>query len=883
MREKFLLIDGSSLIFRAFFAIRNLTTKDGIHTNGVYGFLNMYKKALEIIEPDYVVVAFDKSGPTFRNKDYEAYKAHREKTPPELSHQFAMLKDVLDGMNVIHIDMQEYEADDILGTLSTKANEKDIQTFLLTGDRDYFQLVGDKANVLYTKKGISELEVYDVEKIREKYDLEPKDLIEVKGLMGDKSDNIPGVPGVGEKTAIKLIKDYKNIDGVYENIENISGKKLKENLEENQIQAFLSRKLGTIYLDVPMDYEIEDFKLAEPNREKLYDLFKKLEFNTLMNQFAKDTTDEVKTKDLVIVDISSLGKMIEDIKNSKSLYFEVFTNEENYITSEISYIGLASTVREDVLVLDFGKDKDTILDQLKEVLEDKNIEKTSFDVKKAIVLFHRNGIEIEENYVDLMLLSYLIDPSRTNYDVSDISSHYLEREILTEEQLLGKGKSKKKFEEIEKENLDNYIGNVVNTLKNSVDKLVNEVENLGMKELYRGIELPLINILARMEIEGIKTEKSELEKLDVVISKEIDELEKSIYKDADMEFNINSTKQLGEILFEKLQLPVIKKTKTGYSTDAEVLEKLKNTHEIIPNILRYRGLKKLKSTYIDGMYPYIMEDGRIRSIFRQTITTTGRLSSTEPNLQNIPIRTDEGRLIRKAFVSKEGYKFVAADYSQIELRVLAALSKDENMLDAFKHGIDIHTKTASEVFDVDLEDVTKRQRSDAKAVNFGIVYGISDYGLSKDLDISRKQAKAYIDNYLESYPSIHQYMEDIVKDAKEKGYVETIFNRRRYVPELNSKNFTIRSFGERIALNTPIQGSAADIIKVAMVKVYQRLKKEKMDSKLILQIHDELIIEAKDSEVEKVKTILREEMESAVVLDVDLIAEVEVGESWYEV
>lgn len=377
MREKFLLIDGSSLIFRAFFAIRNLTTKDGIHTNGVYGFLNMYKKALEIIEPDYVVVAFDKSGPTFRNKDYEAYKAHREKTPPELSHQFAMLKDVLDGMNVIHIDMQEYEADDILGTLSTKANEKDIQTFLLTGDRDYFQLVGDKANVLYTKKGISELEVYDVEKIREKYDLEPKDLIEVKGLMGDKSDNIPGVPGVGEKTAIKLIKDYKNIDGVYENIENISGKKLKENLEENQIQAFLSRKLGTIYLDVPMDYEIEDFKLAEPNREKLYDLFKKLEFNTLMNQFAKDTTDEVKTKDLVIGDISSLGKMIEDIKNSKSLYFEVFTNEENYITSEISYIGLASTVREDVLVLDFGKDKDTILDQLKEVLEDKNIEKTS--------------------------------------------------------------------------------------------------------------------------------------------------------------------------------------------------------------------------------------------------------------------------------------------------------------------------------------------------------------------------------------------------------------------------------------------------------------------------------------------------------------------------
>lgn len=883
MKEKFLLIDGSSLIFRAFFAIRHLTTKDGVHTNGVYGFLNMYKKALEIIEPDYVVVAFDRSGPTFRNKDYEAYKGNREKTPPELSHQFAMLKNVLDGMNVIHIDMKEYEADDILGTISNKANEQDIQTYLLTGDRDYFQLVNDKANVLYTKKGISELEVYDVDKIMEKYQVAPKDLIEVKGLMGDKSDNIPGVPGVGEKTAIKLIKEYKNIDGVYQNLENISGKKLKENLEENQIQAFLSRKLGTIFTEVPIDYEITDFKLKEPNREVLYETFKMLEFNTLMNQFAKDTSEEVKTKDLVIADFKDLNKVIESIKKDKTMYFEIFTNEENYISAEISYIGITGAQKDDVLILDFVKNKEEIISTLREIFEDSSVKKVSFDVKKAIVLLHKHGIEFDSNYVDLMLLSYLVDPSRTNYDVSAISSHYLEREVLTEAQLLGKGKSKKKFEEVKNEELNNYVANFINVLKNSTVILIKEVEELGMKELYTSIELPLINILARMEIQGIQVERKELEVLDKELTKEIDELETYIYKSADMEFNINSPKQLGEVLFEKLMLPVIKKTKTGYSTDAEVLDKLKHSHDIIPNILRYRGLKKLKSTYIDGMYPYIMEDGRVRSIFRQTITTTGRLSSTEPNLQNIPIRTEEGRMIRKAFVSKEGYKFVAADYSQIELRVLAALSKDDNMLEAFKHGIDIHTKTASEVFDVPLDEVTKGQRADAKAVNFGIVYGISDYGLSRDLDIPRKQAKAYIDNYLDSYPSIHQYMEDIVEDAKKKGYVETIFNRRRYVPELNSKNFSIRSFGERIALNTPIQGSAADIIKVAMVKIFNRLKKENLESKMILQIHDELIIETKIDEVEKVKEILKDEMESAVVLDVDLIADVEVGESWYEV
>lgn len=882
MNKKMLLIDGSSLIFRAFFAIRNLTTKDGIHTNGVYGFLNMYKRALEIIEPDYIVVAFDKAGPTFRNKDYEAYKGTRDKTPPELSAQFGMLKDILDSLKVTHLDSHEYEADDILGTISKRAEKEGIETFLLTGDRDYFQLVDNHAKVLYTKKGITELEIYDIEKIKERYDLSPKDLIEVKGLMGDTSDNIPGVPGVGEKTAIKLIKEYGNIESIYENIDKVSGKKLKENLINNKELAFLSRKLGTIFTDVPIEEDFKAFSKKEPDSSSLYEKFKKLEFNSFMNMFQQEKTEDVEKSDVKIVGIDALDNFIENASAKKEFFFELFINQENYINEDIQFIGLAIDDGE-ILVIDYQKDGEEAKEKLRQIFENKDIRKVSFDVKKNIFLLNKIGIDFEENYIDLLLLSYLIDPSRTKYQISDIASKYLEINILSEEDLLGKGKSKKKYTDIEVEKLDNYISNYMDSLRRSAPKLLEEIEELGMHDLYFTIELPLINVLAQMEIKGVKVDKKVLEEIDVEISEEILQLEKDIYKHAGMEFNINSPKQLGEILFDKLHLPVIKKTKTGYSTDAEVLDKLLSSHEIIGLILRYRELKKLQSTYIEGMYPYIMEDGRIRSIFRQTIAATGRLSSTEPNLQNIPIKTQEGRLIRKAFISDEDKKLVSADYSQIELRVLAALSKDDNMLEAFREGVDIHQKTASEVFHVDLDEVTKLQRSEAKAVNFGIVYGISDYGLSRNLNIPRKQAKTYIEKYLASYPKISQYMESIVEETKKLGYVETIFHRRRYVPEINSKNFTIRSQAERITLNTPIQGSAADIIKAAMVKVYDRLKKEKLKSQIILQIHDELIIEAYIDELEVVEKILKEEMENAVTLDVDLIAEVETGDSWYEV
>ena len=881
MKEKFLLIDGSSLIFRAFFAIRNLTTKDGIHTNGVYGFLNMYKNAVDLVEPDYVVVAFDKAGPTFRNEDYEAYKANREKTPSELSAQFGILKDVLDAMNVKHIDMQAYEADDILGTLSKMANEEGIETYLLTGDRDYFQLVNSQATVLYTKKGISELEKYDMEKIYEKYEVSPLDLIEVKGLMGDKSDNIPGVPGIGEKTAIKLVKEYKTIDQVYENLDQVRGKKLKENLENYKMDAFLSRKLGTIYTDVPIEHTIEDFRLVEPDGEKLFEKFKMLEFSSLMKKFQPET-ENIKTEyKAEIIEEKDYEKAIKNLSKKEELYLACLSSNDNYIHSDLSYLALKAEEDDLVYIFDLRKKNDKFSTLVRELFSSE-IEFIGFDLKKDMVLLDKLGLDFQVKYIDLMIAEYLIDPSKGNYLVADLSSKYLDGPVKNEEDYLGKGKNKKTFVNLEEEELKDYLATYLNILQESKTILLDKIEEMDMMDLYYSIELPLVEVLAKMEIAGISVEEEKLDELDAYLVEKLGELEKNIYSLSDYEFNINSPKQLGEVLFEKLQLPVIKKTKTGYSTNAEVLDKLQGQHEIIDYILEYRSLSKLKSTYVDGMYPYIDQDKKIRTTFRQNVTATGRISSTEPNLQNIPIRTEEGRQIRKAFVASENSILISADYSQIELRVLASLSEDTNMIEAFNQGLDIHTKTAAEVFHVDLDEVSKNQRSDAKAVNFGIVYGISDYGLSRDLDIPRKQAKEYIDKYLASYPSIKDYMDQIVLDAKDKGYVETIFHRRRYIPELHSKNFNIRNFGERIALNTPIQGSAADIIKVAMVKVHKRLKKEELKSKLILQIHDELIVDTLEEEKEQVEKILKEEMEAAVQLKVALIVDIDKGRSWYE-
>lgn len=873
MKKRLVLIDGSSLIFRAFYAIRHLTTSDGIFTNGVYGFLNMYYGLMENYDPDYIGVAFDKSGPTFRNKDYEQYKGHRPETPSELSSQFGILKDVLDSLNVKHIALDDYEADDIIGTLAKEGAKEGMEIFLVTGDRDYLQLIDDNIKVLLTKKGISQLEEYDEKRIMEENGVTPLQMIEVKGLMGDPSDNIPGVPGVGEKTALKYIVNYGSIDGLYEHIDEISGKATKQKIIDNKDLAYLSRSLGTIFTKVPLEYTVEDFKIQEPNFEELEEKYEKLEFSSFL---AKLPTKEIERE----VDFSfEFIKEDFPVWKDENMIFHIFYDGENYIYGEPKYIAFKKEEENKVYILDYEK-KDRFLEQYAKILEKEEILKISYDIKSDLYnLF--DDVDIN-HYEDLTVAEYLIDPSRSKYEIDKSAKIYLDRNLHSLEDLIGKGKKTLSLGDVDQEDLGNYISMYLSLTEDLRDELISIIEERNMTALYYEIELPLVKVLASMEKEGIYVDKEYLVELGKEFQAEIDDLEKEIYSYAGYEFNINSTKQLGEVLFDKLNLPVIKKTKTGYSTNVDVLNKLRGSHEIIEAILRYRTLKKLTTTYIDGFIDLISEEGKIHSLFNQIIAATGRISSQDPNLQNIPIKTEEGRKIRKAFIPPKGYTFVGGDYSQVELRVLAHLSGDKVMIEAFIEDADIHTKTASEVFHVDFDDVTALQRSNAKAVNFGIVYGISDYGLSQDLEISRKEAKEYIDNYLDTYKEIKAYMNDIVKIGKEQGYVETIMHRRRYIPELESKNRNIRGFGERVALNTPIQGSAADIIKIAMVEIYKGLKEENIQGKLILQVHDELILQVKDEEVEKVKKILGDVMSHAVELDLPLKVDINSGKTWYD-
>ncbi|WP_237037491.1 DNA polymerase I [Mediannikoviicoccus vaginalis] len=880
MKKKFMIIDGSSLIFRAFYAIRHLTTKDGIFTNGVYGFLSMYYKAIDMYKPDHIAVVLDKSGPTFRVEEYKDYKANRDKAPSELSSQFGILKDILQAMNVCYEEESGYEADDIAGTLSKKASKEGYEVLLVTGDRDYLQLIDENVNVILTVKGITQTKRFGIEEVKEKYGVTPIELIDVKGLMGDSSDNIPGVPGVGEKTALKLIKEYKSIEEVYENIENISGKALKKNLTENKDMAFLSKKLGTIFTEVPVERELDDYVVQEPNVEKTREIFERLEFNSFLKELP-GTEKEVKfEKAFLSKRVSSTSEIVKELSDEKNITFHMFYNGDNYIHSNPEYIALKGEDKDEVLIYELKDEKE--LSEFKELFSSKDKKFLSYHIKSDLYYLLRNGIEIDFEYEDISIMEYLIDPSNTNYEINKTCDQYLNRNIKSEEEVFGKGAKKKALNEVEDKELDEYISSFISVCEDLRKPLLDIIKERDMDKLFYDIENPLVKVLADMENVGFKVDREYLDELGEKFNSEIEELEKSIHDDAGEEFNVNSPKQLGEILFEKMGLPVIKKTKTGYSTNVEVLEKLKGEHEIIEKVLRFRSIKKLQSTYVEGLSKLISEDGRIHSTFTQTIAVTGRISSIDPNLQNIPIRTEEGRLIRKAFISGDENTLVDADYSQIELRVLAHLAQDEVMLESFKEGVDIHAKTASEVFHVDLDKVTALDRSNAKAVNFGIVYGIGDFSLSQDLNITRKEARKYIDNYLNTYEGIKKYMEDIVEQGKDMGYVHTIMNRRRYIPELKSKNFNIRAFGERIALNTPIQGSAADIIKLAMISVHNELKKRNLKSKLVLQVHDELIIDAYNDELDEVKELLRDLMENAVNLDVDLKVDISTGNSWYE-
>lgn len=877
MSKTVMLIDGSSLIFRAFFALPKLTNNDGVMTNGVYGFLTMYNNAFDRYKPDYVLVAFDRASKTFRHKEFEDYKGTRDKMPSELSYQFGILKDILDSLNVKYTDLDGFEADDIVGTYAKMAQEEGYESVLITGDRDYLQLVDEKIVVNLTKKGVSETKEYTVEAIKEEFGLSPKQLIEVKGLEGDKSDNIPGVDGIGPKKAIGFVQKYGSIEGLYEHIDEVSGKKTKETLIDSEAIAYMSKKIGTIVTSAPVEFDLEELKVKEPDLESLREKYSKYNFNKFLEDMDGGAGPK-EDKEFTYEKLEDSKILIEAIKKNKEFTFKSVYEGDRYIHSDISKIAIKTTDTPTYIV---DSDSDFV-SNFKEVFEDEEIVKNSFDIKVDVVLLDKLGINLKLPYDDMMLMHYLIDPSRSSYDLKVLSQSYLDYEVKSPVDILGKGKKALKYQDLDFDELGNYLASGINAIEDSKEILEDKLDEYHMLDLYNEIEIKLSKVLADMEIVGFVTDRKVLEDLKENIDKDIEKITEEIYELAGSEFNINSTKQLGEVLFKDLDLPVIKKTKTGFSTNAQVLEKLRDKHQIIPKIERYRELFKLRSTYIEGLEKVIDEDGRIRSTFRQNIAATGRLSSQDPNLQNLPIKTDEGRLIRKAFRAEEGKILIDADYSQIELRILASLSGDRHMIEAFKEGVDIHTKTASKVFHTDLDKVTKRQRSEAKAVNFGIIYGISDYGLSQNLNIPRKEAKEYIDNYMASYPSIKEYMDSIVEKAKEDGYVETLFKRRRYVPEINSRNFNVRSFGQRVALNTPIQGTAADIIKIAMIETDKNLKKAGLDAKIVLQIHDEIILEADEACKDEAIKILRESMEAAADLKVPLIVDIDTGVSMYE-
>lgn len=895
VKERLMIIDGNSLLHRAFHALPPLMNKEGVYTNGVYGFLTMFYKVTEEYKPDYISIVFDKKSPTFRHIEFGDYKAGRAKTPDELGMQFPILKEIIDNMKIHRVEAEGFEADDLAGTLSKFGEENGLEVVLVTGDKDYLQLASDNTKVLLTKKGISNMEIYDKQAVIERYELTPQQFIDLKGLMGDKSDNIPGVPGIGEKTGIKLLKKFKSIEGIYNNIENIDSKKFKEKLIEYKNQAIMSRRLSEIITSVPINMDLDELILEEPDTEKLFNIYKKLEFNSLLgklnmsrmtNKESESISEKLASEVNIVKQEEHLKGILQEVEEAKALILKFIIDGDYPLKDNILGAGIRPSEHSNYYV-DFTEGDikiENFFSIFKEVLEDDKIKKLGHNIKEEVLVTLRYGIDLKGITFDSMIGQYLLNPSQNDYSLKILARNYLNIDIYSKEDLLGTGKNKKTFGQILLADRVSYLSNHMEIIPRLKGIIEDSIKSQNMDELFYEVELPLINVLADMEDIGFTVDAEKLTELGKEFDAKIDLLTQAIFELAGEEFNINSPKQLGEVLFEKLDLPVVKKTKTGYSTNAEVLEKLTEIHPIAEKILEYRQLVKLKSTYVDGLISVIDENtGKVHSSFNQTITTTGRISSTEPNLQNIPIRTEEGRKIRKVFIpSSSDYTLVDADYSQIELRVLASIADDPKLKEAFFTGEDIHRKTASEVFDVSIEDVTPLMRSRAKAVNFGIVYGISDYGLARDLKITRKEAKLYIDNYLKNYVKVKEYMKNIVDEGKSKGYVETILHRRRYLPELASRNFNIRSFGERMAMNTPIQGSAADIIKLAMVNVYKELKKRKLKSRLILQVHDELIIETYKDEVEEINVLLKELMESAIPLNVPLKVDMETGDSWYD-
>lgn len=875
MRQKLILIDGNSILYRAFFALPLLNNDKGIYTNAVYGFTTMLLKILEDEQPTHVLVAFDAGKTTFRHETYKEYKGGRQKTPPELSEQFPLVKQLLDAYSIKHYELENYEADDIIGTLAKSGESKDFEVRVISGDKDLLQLVSDKTQVQLTKKGLSDIDAYTPAFMKEKMEISPEQIIDMKGLMGDSSDNIPGVPGIGQKTAVKLLKQFTTLENVFANIDKVSGKKLKEKLENYQEDAKMSKQLVTINCQSPIEVDLTDTKFSGYHPETLSNMFKDLGFQSLLTRIEGHSADESEQETLEELDVEILDEIKGDIfTETTALTVEIL--EDNYHLGSIEGFGLATKKKAFFIPTEVALSSKVF----KEWLEDSKQKKWVFDAKKVIVALQREKIAVKGIAFDMLLASYLINPSENNHDIPAISNRKGYRQVLFDEEVYGKG-AKQTIPE--QKQLANHIGRKTAMLYTLQPEMEAELEENQQLELLYDLELPLAMILGEMEAAGVKIDQSQLETMQKELKERLTTIEQEVYELAGETFNLNSPKQLGPILFEKLGLPVIKKTKTGYSTSADVLEQLKEKHSIIPKLLLYRQLGKLQSTYIEGLLKVIHTDGKIHTRFNQALTQTGRLSSTDPNMQNIPIRLEEGKKIRKAFIpSKPNWVIFAADYSQIELRVLADIANDDKLVQAFKDDMDIHTRTAMDVFHVEANQVDSNMRRQAKAVNFGIVYGISDYGLSQNLGITRKEAQAFIDRYFESYPGVKAYMDRIVQEAKQNGYVTTLMHRRRYLPDITSRNFNIRSFAERTAMNTPIQGSAADIIKKAMIDLKAAIKKEGLQTSMLLQVHDELILEAPTEEIEQLKQLVPKVMEETVSLSVPLKVDYAYGTTWFD-
>ena len=870
--DKIILLDGNSLSYRAFYAMPALQNKSGLYTNSVYGFTLMLERMLEDIKPKYALVAFDKGKQTFRHKTYQDYKGTRDKTPSELVEQFGYVRELLDSYGIKYEEHFDYEADDIIGSYAKLAEKAGLEVIIISGDKDLTQLASDNITIYYTRRGVTEVDHYTPEFINEKYGLSPEQIIDMKGLMGDKSDNIPGVAGIGEKTAIKLLAEYKTVENVLDNIDNISGKKLKERLAEGKEDALLSKELATIFTEVPVENKLEDLTFSE-NRSKKKELFEKLEFVSFLKKLAENDDVDVDGKEEKELEIINADEKTELSFENSSLHIECFT--EDYHNSDVVNIA----VYKDENVYIFSEDNFFENKFVRNYLES-DAEKVVYDYKKILYIAKRNGIsDIAGNIFDVKIASYLLDVT-VKTELDKIVFNTLGNIIKSEEEIYGKGvKRTLPTNEI----LYPYLAQVVKSIFDLKEIQSARLKEENMDSLYKNIEVKVARVLANMEYEGIHVSKKALEDMSDELDERIKILEASIHTLAGSEFNIASPKQLGIVLFEDLGLPPVKKTKTGYSTSVEVLEQLQHSHEIIPLIMEYRVLTKLNSTYAKGLVKDITRKGKIHTRYEQTLTQTGRLSSVNPNLQNIPTRIEEGKKIRKAFIpASDDRVILSIDYSQIELRVLAHMAQDKGMIDAFTHDLDIHTKTASEVNGVSLDEVTPTMRREAKAVNFGIVYGISDFGLSNNLGITRKRAKEFIDKYLETFSGVNKYMTDIVEFAKEHGYVETLYNRRRALPEINAKNKIVASLNARLAMNTPIQGTAADIIKLAMINAFDYIEKTKVDAKLLLQVHDELIFDVNKNVIDEFTNQMVKIMEEAVELDVKLKAEASSGSSWYD-